>query len=170
MSKSNNKRGWVPIEVKRWTGKDWERWVIPPRIGVLLPLPRTEKPLAALKDRRFLRVKPKGIDEFLNKVKPVVSFSVPNTLANNDTKLPIKLTIHDMASLKPINVAKQIEPLQQLLEVREALVSLRAYLDGNDQLEGWLRTFMQQGEMLRQRRKEIPTVKQEGQNGQHSAE
>jgi type VI secretion system protein ImpB len=60
---------------------------------------------------------------------------VDNALANDGSKLGVELNFKSMDDFEPENVAKQVRPLRELLELRTRLSDLRGSLQGNDKLE-----------------------------------
>jgi len=82
------------------------------------------------------------------KQNPRLAFKVANTLKNDDSKLGIELRFKKMADFEPQNVANQVEPLHQLLELRQKLSNLRSSLYGNDKLEELLQDAIRNTEAL----------------------
>jgi type VI secretion system protein ImpB len=96
-----------------------------------------EKPLPKLKDRKFVEVNPDNFDTVLEGMKPHLAFSVENKLSE-ETEAPnlkIDLRFQKMEDFEPQNIARQVKPLRELLELRTRLADLRGALQGNDQLE-----------------------------------
>ena len=98
-------------------------------------------PLPRLKDRKFVEVNPDNFDAVLESMKPHVSFSVENKLSEDPNAGNLKVDLHfkSMDDFAPENVARQVKPLKELLDLRERLSDLRGSLQGNDQLEELLR-------------------------------
>src|ERR1700719_2704091 len=84
---------------------------------------KPEQPLPRLKDRKFVEVNPDNFDTVLEGMKPHLSFSVKNTLANNPDAGNLKIDLHfnRMDDFEPENVAKQVKPLSELLDLRTRL-------------------------------------------------
>ena len=115
------------------------------------------EPLARLKDRKFVEVNPDNFDQVLESMRPHLAFSVENKLSEdpNAGNLKIDLNFKNMDDFAPENVARQVEPLRQLLELRSRMQDLRGSLQGNDKLEELLRTSVSDEKKLAQLRKEI---------------
>ena len=96
-----------------------------------------EQPLPRLKDRKFVEVNPDNFDTVLEGMKPHLSFNVENKLSDdpNAPNLKIDLKFKKMEDFEPANVAKQVKPLKELLNLRTRLSDLRGSLQGNDKLE-----------------------------------
>jgi type VI secretion system protein ImpB len=99
-----------------------------------------EEPLARLRDRKFVEVNPDNFDSVLAGMKPHLSFSVENKLSEDSDAPQMKVDLHfkSMDDFEPENVARQVRPLRELLDLRTKLSDLRGSLQGNDKLESLL--------------------------------
>ena len=91
------------------------------------------EPLAKLKDRKFVEVTPDNFDAVIENMKPHLAFSVENKLSNdpNAGNLKVDLNFKSMDDFAPENVARQVGPLRELLELRGRLSDLRGNMQGN---------------------------------------
>jgi type VI secretion system protein ImpB len=96
-----------------------------------------EQPLPKLKERKFVEVNPDNFDTVLEGMKPHLSFAVENKLSDdpNAANLKVDLKFRKFDDFEPANVAKQVKPLKELLDLRTRLSDLRGSLQGNDKLE-----------------------------------
>jgi type VI secretion system protein ImpB len=96
-----------------------------------------EQPLAKLKERKFVEVNPDNFDSVLEGMKPHLSFAVENKLSDEPDAPNLKVDLHfkSMDDFEPENVARQVKPLKELLDLRTRLADLRGSLQGNDKLE-----------------------------------
>lgn len=96
-----------------------------------------EEPLPKLKDRKFVEVNPDNFDAVLEGMKPHLSFAVENKLSDDPeaANLKVDLRFRSMDDFEPENVARQVKPLKELLDLRTRLSDLRGSLQGNDRLE-----------------------------------
>lgn len=96
-----------------------------------------EQPLPRLKDRKFTEVNPDNFDTVLEGMKPHLSFAVENKLSEEPDAPNLKVDLHfkGMEDFEPENVARQVKPLKELLDLRQRLADLRGSLQGNEQLE-----------------------------------
>jgi type VI secretion system protein ImpB len=96
-----------------------------------------EQSLAAMKDRKFVEINPDNFDKVLKGMAPHLSYSVKNTLsAEPDAgQVKVDLKFESMDDFSPENVAKQVRPLKELLDLRGKLSDLRGSLQGNDKLD-----------------------------------
>ncbi len=95
------------------------------------------EPLERLKDRKFVEITPDNFDDTLASMKPRLQFSVENKLSEDADapKLGVELNFRSMDDFTPENVAKQVKPLRELLELRTELANLRANLQTNEKLD-----------------------------------
>ena len=95
------------------------------------------EPLPKLKERKFTEVNPDNFDAVLEGMKPHLAFTVENKLAEEADAPKLKVDLHfkNMDDFEPENVAKQVKPLAELMDLRTKLSNLRASLQGNDKLE-----------------------------------
>jgi type VI secretion system protein ImpB len=110
-------------------------------MGVLADLSgQPKEPLARLKDRRFVEITPDNFDSVLDSMKPHLAFSVENKLSEdpNAGQLKVDLNFKSMDDFEPENVAKQVKPLKDLLDLRTKLSDLRGNLQTNEKLDEML--------------------------------
>jgi type VI secretion system protein ImpB len=109
-----------------------------------------EEPLPKLKDRKFVELNPDNFDSVLAAMKPHVSFSVENKLSEDSDagQLKIDLRFRSLEDFEPAQVAKQVKPLKQLLDLRTKLSDLRGSLQGNDKLDELLQSTLRDNEKL----------------------
>jgi type VI secretion system protein ImpB len=98
------------------------------------------QPLGALKDRKFVEINPDNFDAVLKGMAPHLAYSVENKLSDdpNAGQLKVDLKFESMDDFSPENVARQVGPLRELLELRTRLSDLRGSLQGNDKLDEML--------------------------------
>ena len=125
-----------------------------------------EQPLPKLKDRKFVEVNPDNFDSVLEGMKPHLSFAVENKLSedSNAPQLKVDLRFKSMDDFEPGNVAKQVKPLKELLDLRTRLADLRGTLQGNDKLEELLLDAVGNTDKLDKLKGEMGT-KEGGSNG-----
>jgi type VI secretion system protein ImpB len=115
------------------------------------------EPLPKLKDRKFVEVNPDNFDTVLEGMKPHLAFSVENKLSDESDapNLKIDLNFKSMEDFEPENVARQVKPLKELLDLRQRLADLRGSLQGNDKLEELLLDAVGNTEKLDKLKSEI---------------
>ncbi len=116
-----------------------------------------EEPLPRLKDRKFVEIGPDNFDSVLAAMKPHLQFKVENKLSEdpNAGQLGVDLRFRTMEDFEPTNVAKQIKPLKELLDLRTKLADLRGTLQGNDKLDEILQETLRNTDKLDKLKQEI---------------
>jgi len=120
-----------------------------------------EDPLPKIKDRRFVEITPDNFDSVLDSMKPRVAFSVENKLSDepNAGKIGVDLTFKTVEDFEPENVARRVQPLKELLELRTKLSDLVGTLQGNEKLDRLLQDVITNTDKLEQVRAEISNEK-----------
>ncbi len=118
---------------------------------------KPREPLPRLKDRKFVEITPDNFDSVLEAMRPHLSFSVENKLSEDPEagKLKVELDFRKLEDFEPQNVAKQVKPLRELLELRTKLADLRGGLQGNEKLEELLLEAVSDTEKLERLRSEL---------------
>ena len=138
------------------TGGAIEKREIPFVVGVLADLAGDpDKALPPLKDRKFIEIDRDNFDAVLARMAPRVTFRVDNRLTNDDTRLGVELRFSSMTDFEPQNIARQVEPLRRLLELRRKLSNLRSSLYGNDRLEQLLQEVVHNSDSLNRLRDDV---------------
>jgi type VI secretion system protein ImpB len=116
-----------------------------------------EEPLARLKDRKFVEITLDNFDNVLASMKPHLAYSVENKLSEEPDagKLGVNLRFRSMDDFEPENVAKQIKPLRELLELRTKLADLRGTLQGNEKLDDILQATVGNEEKMKKLKAEV---------------
>jgi len=97
---------------------------------------KPDKPLPPLKQRKFVNIDRDNFDKVMEGMGPRLAYRADDKLSGEaDKQLNVELRFKKMDDFHPENVAKQIEPLRQLLETRDKLKDLMNKLEGNDKLD-----------------------------------
>jgi len=129
------------------------------------------EPLPRLKDRRFVEVNPDNFDSVLESMKPHLAYAVENKLSEDAEagQLKVSLDFKSLDDFSPENVAKQVKPLRELLDLRTRLNDLKGTLQTNDKLDQVLLDAVSNTDKLNQLRAELGGKKEgeekEGSNG-----
>ena len=120
-----------------------------------------EEPLPRLKDRKFVEVNPDNFDSVLAAMKPHLSFQVENKISDDPEagQVKVNLKFRSMDDFEPPQVAKQVKPLAELLELRTTLSDLRGNLQGNDKLDDLLQAALRDSAQLDKLKGEIAESK-----------
>ena len=105
-------------------------------VGVMADLSAQSKnPLPAVKDRKFVPIDRDNFNNVLAKAEPRLAMKVDDRLTGLDQRLGVELNFKHMDDFEPANVARQIAPLNELLQMRQRLTELLGKMEGNDKLE-----------------------------------
>lgn len=120
-----------------------------------------------LKERRFVDVNPDNFDEVLASMKPHLAFSVENKLSEdpNAGQLKVDLNFASLEDFEPEQVARQVKPLRELLDLRNKLSDLRGTLQTNEKLDEVLMEAVSNTEKLDKLRSEMGAVGQKEGDG-----
>jgi len=99
---------------------------------------KSEEPLPALKNRKFIEIDRDNFDQVLAGMKPRLAYNVDNKLQNDGSKVGVDLNFKSIEDFEPDNIVQQVEPLRKLVEARQKLSDLRSKMDGNEKLENML--------------------------------
>lgn len=108
-----------------------------------------DKPLAKLKDRKFVNVDLDNFDEVMKGMAPAASYRVKNRLSTEGGEFAVNLKFDQIDDFRPESVVQQVEPLRKLLDARTKLADLRNKLAGNEKLEDILGEVLSNTEQLK---------------------
>jgi len=123
-----------------------------------------EDPLPRLKERRFVDITPDNFDAVLASMRPRVAYSVENKLTDdpNAGKIGIDISFKTIEDFEPEQVARQVKPLRELLELRTRLSDLRGSLQGNEKLERLLQEVVGNSDKMKQVKAEAQGLRPDG--------
>ncbi|MCU1736062.1 MULTISPECIES: type VI secretion system contractile sheath small subunit [unclassified Pseudomonas] len=90
--------------------------------------------LPPVAERKFLEIDIDNFDERMAAIEPQVRISVPNQLTG-EGQMAVSLAFKSMDDFSPGAVARNVEPLRELLEARNQLANLLTYMDGKSGAE-----------------------------------
>jgi type VI secretion system protein ImpB len=124
-------------------------------MGVVADLSgKPAEPLPRMRDRKFVEIDRDNFDEVMKGMKPRLAFQVDNKLASDDSKIGVELRFNQLEDFEPELVARQVEPLRKLMDVRKELSALLAKADGNEKLGEKLAEIIGNTELLEKLAKE----------------
>lgn len=119
-----------------------------------------EQALPKLKDRKFVEVTPDNFDTVLEGMRPHLAFSVDNKLSDDpESQLKVDLHFKSLEDFEPEQVARQVGPLRELLDLRSKLSDLRGSIASNDKLDEVLQDTIGNTEKLNKLRAELGIAK-----------
>jgi type VI secretion system protein ImpB len=148
----------VQITYEVETGGAIEMKELPFVMGVLGDFTgKPTEPLPKLKERKFVEVTPDNFDDVLRGMKPHLAFTVENKLSEdpNAGRISVDLTFQSLDDFSPDQVARQVKPLRELLELRSKLADLRGTLQGNDKLDEILQATLRDEEKMKKLQAEV---------------
>ncbi|MCL1078178.1 type VI secretion system contractile sheath small subunit [Parashewanella spongiae] len=121
--------------------------------------PESEK--VDLEEREFTGIDKDNFDSVMGQVNPRLSFKVDNKLANDDSQFEVNLSFSSMKDFHPENLVEKIEPLKNLVEIRNQLKVLLSKADRSRDLERLLKEVLQSADAIQGLAEELG-VKKEG--------
>jgi type VI secretion system protein ImpB len=119
-------------------------------MGVLADLSgKPEVPLPAVADRKFLEIDVDNFDQRMKAMKPRVAFPIRNTLTGEGNLL-VDITFESLDDFSPAAIARKVEPLRRLLEMRTQLANLMTYMDGKSGAEDLIGKMLRDPALLQQ--------------------
>ena len=138
------------------TGGAIELKELPFVVGVLGDFTgQPEQPLPRLKERRFVEVTPDNFDSVLESMNPHLSFDVDNKLDPNAKPIKVDLKFKSLEDFEPEQVARQVKPLRELLDLRTRLNDLKGTLQTNEKLDEKLLEVVSNTEALQKLKAEV---------------
>lgn len=81
-----------------------------------------------VEDRKVVNVNKDNLDEVIKSYKLSMDINVTDTLSEENDQVPVQLKINSMKDFSPDSVAQQVPELNNMLELRKALLALKGPL------------------------------------------
>jgi type VI secretion system protein ImpB len=119
----------INVTFKPATGGAQEEIELPLKVMVMGDFLRGHDPRRLI-DRKPININKNNFEDVLGKQNLKLNLAVPNRLTedNGESDLSVSLSINNLRDFTPEGVARQVPELNKLLELREALVSLKGPL------------------------------------------
>jgi type VI secretion system protein ImpB len=131
IKKNRAPRVHIEYEVETYGAR--QKIELPFVMGVMSDLSgKSEVEKKTLDKRDFLEFDMDNFEQRMEAIAPRAVFQVDNTLAGDGSKLGVDLNFRSMEDFSPGAVAKRVPALAKLLEARQELSDLMAYMDGKD--------------------------------------
>lgn len=101
------------------------------------------EPLKPMKDRKFIQVDRDNFDDVLARMTPGLNLKVANTVANDQSEIPVALKFSKMDDFEPAAIVDQVPALKRMLEARNQLRDLLSKADRSEDLELLLERILQ---------------------------
>jgi type VI secretion system protein ImpB len=96
-----------------------------------------------LKERKFVQIDKENFNEVMERIAPEINIKVKNTLAGDDSLIPVQLKFRSMDDFEPGRIAEQVPALKKLLDTRNQLRDLMTKVDRSADLENILERVLQ---------------------------
>ncbi|MBE8398504.1 type VI secretion system contractile sheath small subunit, partial [Leptospira borgpetersenii serovar Hardjo-bovis] len=107
--------------------------------------PREELP--PVTDRKFLDIDIDNFNERMKAIAPRVAFAVPNTLTG-EGQLMVDITLENTDDFSPAQIARKVDALNHLLEVRSLMARHQSSVDGKARAEFRVKILLQDPTLL----------------------
>ena len=139
----------VHIEYEVETFGSRQKVELPFVMGVMSDLSgKSEVEKKTLDKRDFTEFDMDNFEQRMEAIAPRATFQVENTLSG-EGKLGVDLTFKSMEDFTPGAVAKKVPALAKLLEARQELNDLLAYMDGKDGAQDLLDKVLKDPELMK---------------------
>lgn len=108
-----------------------------------------KEPLEKLKERKFVQIDKDNFDEVLKGMAPRLEMQIDNRLKVDGSRMAVELNFDKLEDFEPSHIVSQVDPLQQLLDIRRKLSDLRNKIIGNEKLEEILDEVVRDTEKLK---------------------
>lgn len=148
ITRNRKPRTHITYEVEK--GNAMSAIELPFVMGVFADLSgKSEVEMPAPGDRKFQEFDVDNFDQRMKAIKPKVQFTVPNVLSGDGGNVPVDLTFESMDDFSPAAIARKVDALNRLLQVREQLNNLGTFIDVNDKVEGAVAKLLSDPALMR---------------------
>lgn len=104
---------------------------------------------ADVTERTFTDVTKDTLDDYMDSIKPGVTFTVENKLDPDSTeKMGVNLQFSKMSDLEPGAIAEQVPALAKLLEARQQLANLQKYMSAKPKAQDQMKKLLSDPDLL----------------------
>ena len=148
----------INISYRPATGAAKEGIELPFKVLVLGDFTQT-KDSETTESRKLINVNNHNFDDVMEELKLKVNFSVPNKMiSDSDETIEISLDINKLKDFEPDQIIDQVEELKKILELREALKSLKGPLGNSPQMRRQIQRLLADESSRNELKKEIGLV------------
>ncbi len=145
----------INISYKPAAGNAKERVELPFKLLVLGDFTQ-QSDERTVEDRSLLNVNRHNFNEVMKDMDLTLNLSVANKLREgDDEQVSIELKIDSLDDFEPDNIISQVEELKQVMELREALKSLKGPLGNSPQMRKQIQALLTDSDARAALRKEI---------------
>ena len=117
------------------------------------------QPLRPLKERKFIQIDKENFNDVMERISPELNIKVKNTLAGDDSMIPVQLKFKSMTDFEPAQIVEQVPALKKLMETRNHLRDLMTKVDRSADLENLLERVLQNENELKALSSQLGTDK-----------
>jgi type VI secretion system protein ImpB len=129
----------VQLTYKVETGGAMQDVELPFVVGVMADLSGNPKQaLKPLRERDAIYIDRDNFNDVLRKAAPRLTMRVADKISGSDQNLSVELNFNSFDDFGPAEVARQIAPTRELLEMREKLNQMLVKMEGRPELESLL--------------------------------
>jgi type VI secretion system protein ImpB len=137
----------IEYEVETYGAK--QKVELPFVMGVMSDLSgKSEVEKKALSERDFLEIDMDNFDQRMERIAPRAAFMVDNELTG-EGKLGVDLTFKNIRDFDPGEIVKRVPAMAKLLETRQELNELLAFVDGKSGAQDLLDKILKDPELLK---------------------
>jgi len=107
------------------------------------------EPLKPMRDRSYINIDRDNFNDVMKRMTPGLNLRVENTIAGDGSEVGVQLKFDSIEDFEPANVARQIEPLRNLLDTRDKLKELLTKVDLSPEYEGVLQEILENEDKLK---------------------
>ena len=145
----------INISYRPATGAAKEGIELPFKVLVLGDFTQT-KDSETTESRKLINVNSHNFDDVMEELNLKVNFSVPNKMiSDSDETIEISLDINKLKDFEPDQIIDQVEELKKILELREALKSLKGPLGNSPQMRRQIQRLLADESSRNELKKEI---------------
>ncbi|MBE0366073.1 type VI secretion system protein ImpB [Pseudoalteromonas ulvae UL12] len=148
----------INISYRPATGAAKEGIELPFKVLVLGDFTQT-KDSETTESRKLINVNSHNFDDVMEELNLKVNFSVPNKMiSDSDEVIEISLDINKLKDFEPDQIIEQVDELKKILELREALKSLKGPLGNSPQMRRQIQRLLADESSRNELKKEIGLV------------
>ena len=145
----------INISYRPAAGNAKERVELPFKLLVLGDFTQRQDQ-SSIEDRKVVNVNKQNFNQVMKDMELTLNLSVANKMAEGEqNNVSISLDINSLDDFEPDNIIEQVNELKQVLELREALKSLKGPLGNSPQMRKQIQALLTDSDSREALRKEI---------------
>lgn len=146
----NNRPPRVHIEYKVDRGNGvFEPRSLPLVMAVMGDFSGANKDPKKLRDRELTDISASTFNQTMSAIKPRVNFTVPSKLPGVEGDLKVDVTFNSMKDFTPEALARKIDGMKELMDLRDKLKNFLTYIDSDPKTEEFLKKVLKDENLLK---------------------